>query len=54
LSAVAEGIESDAQMARLRAMGYRLGQGSHLARPLPAADAGALLLAEPDCVASLR
>jgi diguanylate cyclase (GGDEF)-like protein len=43
LSAVAEGIETEAQMDRLRGMGYRLGQGFHLARPLPAADAGALM-----------
>ncbi|MCA2216380.1 putative bifunctional diguanylate cyclase/phosphodiesterase [Jidongwangia harbinensis] len=43
LSAVAEGIESEAQLYRLREMGYRLGQGFHLARPLPAAEVGALM-----------
>jgi diguanylate cyclase (GGDEF)-like protein len=40
LSAVAEGIETEAQMDRLREMGYRLGQGFHLARPLPPAEVG--------------
>jgi diguanylate cyclase (GGDEF)-like protein len=38
LKAVAEGIETAAQMDRLREMGYRLGQGFHLARPLPPAE----------------
>ena len=43
LSAVAEGIESEAQMDRLREMGYRLGQGFHLARPLPADEVAAFM-----------
>ena len=43
LSAVAEGIESEAQLIRLRDMGYRLGQGFFMAKPLPAEDAGALM-----------
>jgi diguanylate cyclase (GGDEF)-like protein len=43
LSAVAEGIESEAQLERLRAMGYRLGQGFFMAKPLPADQAGALM-----------
>ncbi|MEU8242782.1 EAL domain-containing protein [Actinoplanes missouriensis] len=43
LKAVAEGIESQAQMDRLRAMGYRYGQGFFMARPLPAAECGALM-----------
>ncbi|MEV6843132.1 bifunctional diguanylate cyclase/phosphodiesterase [Actinoplanes sp. NPDC051411] len=43
LSAVAEGIESEAQLDRLRDMGYRLGQGFFMARPLPAGEAGALM-----------
>ncbi|GAB1640944.1 putative bifunctional diguanylate cyclase/phosphodiesterase [Krasilnikovia sp. MM14-A1259] len=47
LSAVAEGIESAEQMNRLREMGYRLGQGFHLARPLPADEVGAIM-ARPD------
>jgi hypothetical protein len=34
LDAVAEGIESQEQADRLRALGYRLGQGFHLSRPL--------------------
>ncbi|MGX6605307.1 putative bifunctional diguanylate cyclase/phosphodiesterase [Micromonosporaceae bacterium Da 78-11] len=43
LSAVAEGIETEAQLIRLRDMGYRLGQGFFMARPLPADQAGALM-----------
>jgi diguanylate cyclase (GGDEF)-like protein len=43
LSAVAEGIESEAQLNRLRDMGYRLGQGFYMAKPLPADEAGALM-----------
>jgi len=46
LSAVAEGIESEAQLDRLRDMGYRLGQGFFMAKPLPADEAGALMSAE--------
>jgi len=44
LKAVAEGIETEDQMSRLREMGYRLGQGFHLARPLPADEVGALMM----------
>jgi EAL domain-containing protein (putative c-di-GMP-specific phosphodiesterase class I) len=47
LSAVAEGIESEAQLDRLRGMGYRLGQGFYMAKPLPADEAGALMAADP-------
>ena len=47
LSAVAEGIESEAQMERLRDMGYRLGQGFFMAKPLPADEAGKLMAADP-------
>ena len=47
LSAVAEGIETEAQANRLREIGYRLGQGFHLARPLPADEAAALMAAAP-------
>jgi diguanylate cyclase len=43
LKAVAEGIETEAQMLRLREMGYRLGQGFFLARPLPPEEVGALM-----------
>jgi diguanylate cyclase (GGDEF)-like protein len=45
LSAVAEGIETEAQLIRLRSMGYRLGQGFFMAKPLPADQAGALMAA---------
>ncbi|MDT5041384.1 MAG: hypothetical protein QOE51_2369, partial [Actinoplanes sp.] len=41
---------------RLREMGYRLGQGFLMARPLPAEQAGALMApaAEPIASAGLR
>ena len=38
LIAVAEGIETEAQAAKLAAIGYRRAQGYHFARPLPAAE----------------
>jgi predicted signal transduction protein with EAL and GGDEF domain len=38
LDTVAEGIENEEQAVRLRALGYSLGQGYHLARPMSAAD----------------
>ncbi|GLY06384.1 MULTISPECIES: EAL domain-containing protein [Actinoplanes] len=47
LKAVAEGIESRDQMDRLREMGYRYGQGYFMAKPLPAAECGALMTAIP-------
>jgi len=48
LSAVAEGIESEAQLVRLREMGYRLGQGFFMAKPLPADEVGNLMrVADP-------
>ncbi|WP_433359603.1 putative bifunctional diguanylate cyclase/phosphodiesterase [Actinoplanes sp. CA-142083] len=50
LSAVAEGIESEAQLDRLRDMGYRLGQGFFMAKPLPAEEAGNLMAANPIAV----
>jgi diguanylate cyclase (GGDEF)-like protein len=46
LDAVAEGIETPAQAERLAALGYRLGQGYHLARPLPASEIDDLLAME--------
>jgi diguanylate cyclase (GGDEF)-like protein len=52
LSAVAEGIESEAQLDRLRDMGYRLGQGFFMAKPLPPDEAGALMAADPVVAAS--
>jgi len=43
LDAVAEGIENAAQAAVLRELGYRLGQGYHLARPMTAEGVSKLL-----------
>jgi diguanylate cyclase (GGDEF)-like protein/PAS domain S-box-containing protein len=43
LDAVAEGIESEDDAVALVQMGYRLAQGFHFARPVPEADAAALL-----------
>jgi diguanylate cyclase (GGDEF)-like protein/PAS domain S-box-containing protein len=45
LSTVAEGIETSAQLDRLRRTGYRYGQGYLFSRPVPAARVGALLVA---------
>jgi EAL domain-containing protein (putative c-di-GMP-specific phosphodiesterase class I) len=50
LDAVAEGIENEAQAQRLRELGYTLGQGFHLARPMPAAEMTKLLAAQPAAV----
>ncbi|WUJ12296.1 bifunctional diguanylate cyclase/phosphodiesterase [Actinoplanes sp. NBC_00393] len=47
LKAVAEGIESQEQMDRLRDMGYRYGQGFYMAKPLPADECGALMAPAP-------
>ncbi|WP_433789973.1 putative bifunctional diguanylate cyclase/phosphodiesterase [Actinoplanes sp. CA-252034] len=47
LKAVAEGIENREQLERLRDMGYRYGQGFFMAKPLPAADCGALMAGDP-------
>jgi EAL domain-containing protein (putative c-di-GMP-specific phosphodiesterase class I) len=46
LDAVAEGIENEAQAEQLRALGYTLGQGYHLARPMPAEEFRRLLAAQ--------
>jgi diguanylate cyclase (GGDEF)-like protein len=43
LYAVAEGIETAAQLERLREMGYRLGQGYFMAKPLPPAELAELM-----------
>ena len=43
LEAVAEGVETPAQLARLRALGCNLAQGFYLARPMQASDAFASL-----------
>jgi EAL domain-containing protein (putative c-di-GMP-specific phosphodiesterase class I) len=46
LDTVAEGIENEAQAEQLRALGYTLGQGYHLARPMAASDFSRLLAAQ--------
>jgi len=43
LDAVAEGIETPERARHLAGLGYRLGQGFHLARPLPADEIDGLL-----------
>ena len=43
LRAVAEGVETRDQADRLHALGYRYAQGFYFARPVPAAEIGALL-----------
>ena len=52
LDTVAEGIENGAQVERLRALGYTLGQGYHLARPMPAEDFTRLLAAQREVSAA--
>ena len=44
LYAVAEGIETAAQLERLRAMGYRLGQGYFMAKPLAPPEMAELMI----------
>jgi diguanylate cyclase (GGDEF)-like protein len=46
LSAVAEGVETGEQAARLYELGYRLAQGYHFARPMRPERVGPLLAAE--------
>jgi EAL domain-containing protein (putative c-di-GMP-specific phosphodiesterase class I) len=43
IHAVAEGIETPAQAEHLHRLGYRLAQGFHFARPVPAAQLAASL-----------
>jgi diguanylate cyclase (GGDEF)-like protein len=52
LDAVAEGIENATQAERLRELGYTLGQGYHLARPMPAEDMSRLLARQRSMAAS--
>ena len=44
MSTVAEGIEEHGQLAALRRDGLHLAQGFYFSRPVPAAEAGRLLL----------
>jgi diguanylate cyclase (GGDEF)-like protein/PAS domain S-box-containing protein len=44
MRAIAEGVETGAQADRLHALGYRLAQGFHFARPLPSTDVESLLV----------
>ncbi|MFI7540798.1 putative bifunctional diguanylate cyclase/phosphodiesterase [Actinoplanes sp. NPDC049599] len=46
LETVAEGIENEAQAEQLRQLGYTLGQGYHLARPMPPEEFTRLLAAQ--------
>jgi EAL domain-containing protein (putative c-di-GMP-specific phosphodiesterase class I) len=54
LDTVAEGIENAAQVAVLRELGYTLGQGFHLARPMSAEDMTRLLAAQRSMVSADR
>ena len=54
LDTVAEGVENEAQVAKLRELGYTLGQGYHLARPMPPVQFGALLAAQRKAVVAAR
>ncbi|MFI6072405.1 putative bifunctional diguanylate cyclase/phosphodiesterase [Actinoplanes sp. NPDC051343] len=52
LDTVAEGIENQEQADRLMLLGYTLGQGYHMARPMPAADMTRLLASQRDHAAA--
>jgi diguanylate cyclase (GGDEF)-like protein len=52
LDTVAEGIENQAQADRLRELGYTVGQGYHLGRPMSAADMTKLMAAQQAKVAA--
>jgi len=43
LAAIAEGVETPEQAARLHELGYRMAQGFHFARPMPSEQVGPLL-----------
>jgi EAL domain-containing protein (putative c-di-GMP-specific phosphodiesterase class I) len=44
---IAEGVETAAQLAKLRSIGCEYGQGYFFAKPLPGEDATALMASEP-------
>ena len=50
-SLVAEGIETEEQLRRVRDLGYAYGQGHYFARPLPAESFESLLRGDPDWAA---
>ena len=52
LDTVAEGIENQEQADRLRRLGYTLGQGYHLARPMTAGEMTGVLAAQRDMAAA--
>jgi len=52
LDTVAEGIENQEQADRLHRLGYTLGQGYHLARPMTATEMTGLLAAQRDLAAA--
>ncbi len=54
MSVVAEGVETAAQIKQLRNLGCEYGQGYFLHRPMPAADAGKLIVEEMQAAASVR
>jgi EAL domain-containing protein (putative c-di-GMP-specific phosphodiesterase class I) len=43
LRVIAEGVETDEQLRRVRELGCDLAQGCHFSGPLPGEEAGALL-----------
>jgi diguanylate cyclase (GGDEF)-like protein len=47
INVIAEGVETDVQMAQLRSLGCHYGQGYYFAKPLPADALAALLRSQP-------
>jgi diguanylate cyclase (GGDEF)-like protein len=54
MDVVAEGVESEDQWVRLRALGCEFTQGFHFSRPVDAAAAEALIAAQPWSIAALE
>jgi diguanylate cyclase (GGDEF)-like protein len=52
LDTVAEGVENEGQAVKLRELGYTLGQGYHLARPMPPEQIARLLATQREVVAA--